>query len=139
MPFIDICETLTKRLILFALLVSATLAGRDVVQTRSSAAAGQSAAEGSAPLSVDAAMKTFHLPVGYHVELVASEPMIQDPVVIDWDADGRLWAVEMPRYMTDIQASRELDPVGRVVVLEDVDDDGKMDKRTLFAGFVTRS
>ena len=41
--------------------------------------------------------------------------------------------------MTDIQASRELDPVGRVVVLEDVDDDGKMDKRTVFAGFVTCS
>jgi hypothetical protein len=62
-------------------------------------------------------MKTFHLPAGYHVELVASEPMIHDPVVIDWDADGRLWAVEMPRYMTDIQASRELDPVGRVLCL----------------------
>ena len=58
-------------------------------------------------------MKTFHLPAGYYVELVASEPMIQDPVVIDWEADGRLWAVEMPGYMTDIQASRELDPVGR--------------------------
>jgi hypothetical protein len=87
----------------------------------------------------DAAMKTFHLPAGSHVELVGSEPMIQDPVVIDWEADGRLWAVEMPGYMTDIQASRELDPVGRVVVLEDVDDDGKMDKRTVFAGFVTRS
>ena len=51
--------SLTKRLILFALLVPVTLAGRDVVQTRSSAAAVQSAAEGSAPLSVDAAMKTF--------------------------------------------------------------------------------
>ena len=104
-----------------------------MVQTRSSAAGVQSAAEGSAPLSVDAAMKTFHLPAGYRVELVASEPMIQDPVVIDWDADGRLWAVEMPGYMTDIQASHELDPLGRVVVLEDVDDDGKMDKRTVFA------
>ena len=64
-----------------------------MVQTRSYAAAAQSAAEGSAPLSVDAAMKTFHLPAGYRVELVASEPMIQDPVFIDWDADGRLWAV----------------------------------------------
>ena len=104
-----------------------------MVQTRSSAAGVQSAAEGSAPLSVDAAMKTFHLPAGYRVELVASEPMIQDPVVIDWDADGRLWVVEMPGYMTDIQASHELDPLGRVVVLEDVDDDGKMDKRTVFA------
>jgi mono/diheme cytochrome c family protein/glucose/arabinose dehydrogenase len=125
--------SLKKRLILLAFLVPFTLAGRDAVQTRSAAAAVQSATEGSAPLSVDAAMKTFHLPAGYRVELVASEPMIQDPVVIDWDADGRMWAVEMPGYMTDIQASRELDPLGRVVVLEDVDDDGKMDKRTVFA------
>ena len=38
-------------------------------------------------------MTTFHMPPGYHLELVASEPLIQDPIVIDWDPDGRLWAV----------------------------------------------
>ena len=103
--------SLKKRLILLAFLVPFTLAGRDVVQTRSAAAAVQSATESSAPLSVDAAMKTFHLPAGYRVELAASEPMIQDPVVIDWDADGRMWAIEMPGYMRDIQASQELDPL----------------------------
>ena len=78
-------------------------------------------------------MKTFHLHAGYRLELVASEPLIQDPVVIDWDNDGRLWAIEMPGYMTDIQASRELEPLGRVVVLQDTNGDGRMDKRTVFA------
>ena len=39
------------------------------------------------------------MPPGYHVELVASEPLVQDPVAIDWDPDGRLWAVEMPGFM----------------------------------------
>jgi len=35
-------------------------------------------------LSPDQEMKTFFLPPGYHVELVASEPMIEDPILIDW-------------------------------------------------------
>ena len=78
-------------------------------------------------------LKTMVMPPGYHLELVASEPLIQDPVVIDWDADGRLWAVEMAGYMNDIQATHEHDPLGRVVVLQDTDGDGRMDKRTVFA------
>jgi len=39
----------------------------------------------------------------------------------------------MPGYMLDMQASREHDPLGRVVVLEDTDRDGRMDERTVFA------
>ena len=84
-------------------------------------------------LSPAAALKTFVVQPGYRLELVASEPLIQDPVVIDWDAQGRLWAIEMPGYMRDIQASREHDPDGRVVVLQDTNGDGRMDKRTVFA------
>ena len=114
---------------LVALIFAAVL----VVDTQSQTAPARSAQRDSPPLPVDAAMKTLRLQPGYRVELVASEPMIQDPVVIDWDADGRLWAVEMPGYMIDIQATNELDPIGRIVVLEDTDDDGKMDKRTVFA------
>lgn len=87
----------------------------------------------SPPLSPDAALKTFHLPPGYRLELVASEPLVQDPVVIDWDPDGRLWVVEMPGYMRTIAAADEHAPIGRVVVLEDSDGDGRMDRRTVFA------
>jgi mono/diheme cytochrome c family protein/glucose/arabinose dehydrogenase len=78
-------------------------------------------------------LKTFVLPAGYHLELVASEPLVQDPVVVDWDADGRLWVVEMTGYMNDIQAAGEREPTGRVVVLQDTNGDGTMDKRAVFA------
>jgi len=78
-------------------------------------------------------LKTITLPAGYRLELVASEPLVHDPVVIDWDADGRLWVVEMTGYMNDIQAGREHDPAGRIVVLQDTNRDGRMDKRTVFA------
>ncbi len=87
----------------------------------------------SLPLSPGEALKTFYMPPGYQVELVASEPLIQEPVAMDWDTDGRLWAVEMPGFMANITGSNEHDPIGRVVVLEDTDDDGVMDKRTVFA------
>ena len=84
-------------------------------------------------LAPEDALKTFYMPPGYRVELVASEPLIQEPVAIDWDLDGRLWAVEMPGFMANLTGSNEFDPIGRVVVLEDVNHDGRMDKRTVFA------
>lgn len=87
----------------------------------------------SPALSPDDALKTFYMPPGYRVELVASEPLIQEPVAIDWDTDGRLWAVEMPGFMANITGSNEHDPIGRVVVLEDTDGNGRMDRRTIFA------
>jgi mono/diheme cytochrome c family protein/glucose/arabinose dehydrogenase/HEAT repeat protein len=87
----------------------------------------------SPPLPPDEAVRTFHMPPGYRVELVASEPLIQEPVAIDWDLEGRLWAVEMPGFMATLTAENEHDPIGRVVVLEDADGDGRMDKRTVFA------
>ena len=87
----------------------------------------------SPPLPPQEALKTFYMPPGYRLELVASEPLIQEPVAIDWDLDGRLWAVEMPGFMASITGSNEHEPIGRVVVLEDTDGDGLMDKRTVFA------
>ncbi len=87
----------------------------------------------SPALSPQEALKSFYMPPGYHVELLASEPLIQEPVALDWDRDGRLWAVEMPGFMADIRGSNEHDPIGRVVVLEDTDSDGRMDKRTVYA------
>ena len=48
------------------------------------------------------------------------------------DPDGRLWVVEMRGFMPDFEGTGEDAPVGQVVVLEDTDDDGRADKRTVF-------
>ena len=74
----------------------------------------------------------FHLPAGYRAELVAAEPFVSDPVAIDFDADGRMYVVEMRGYMPNVKGTGEDRPVGRIVVLEDTDGDGKMDKHTVF-------
>jgi mono/diheme cytochrome c family protein/glucose/arabinose dehydrogenase len=92
----------------------------------------QQVPEESPPLSPEEALKKFYMPPGYRVEIVASEPLIQDPVMIEWDGEGRLWAVEMPGYMPDINAKGEHDAIGKIVVLEDTNRDGRMDKRTVF-------
>lgn len=70
---------------------------------------------------------------GYRIELVASEPMVQEPVMIRFDGEGRLWVVEMRGYMQDIERSGVDEPSGRVSVLEDLDGDGQMEKSTVFA------
>ena len=94
----------------------------------------QKVPDDSPALSPEEALQTFYMPPGYHLELVASEPLIQDPIVMDWDTQGRLWAVEMPGFVPDLQAPEPfLEPVGKVVVLEDTNHDGRMDKRTVFA------
>jgi mono/diheme cytochrome c family protein/glucose/arabinose dehydrogenase len=85
-------------------------------------------------LPPDEAVKTFFMPPGYRVELVASEPLIHDPTAVDWDLQGRLWVVEMTGFVRDLVTPEpNLDPIGNVVVLEDTDNDGTMDKRTVFA------
>ncbi len=37
---------------------------------------------------------------GFRVELVCAEPLVTDPIAIDWGPDGRLWVVDMGDYPT---------------------------------------
>ena len=92
----------------------------------------QQVSENSPVLTPEQALKTVVMPPGYHLELVASEPMVQDPVAIDFGPDGRLYVVEMPGFMPDESGKDSREPTGRIVVLEDTNNDGKMDKRTVF-------
>ena len=83
-------------------------------------------------LSPAKTMASYKLPPGYKLELVAAEPLVQDPVAIDFDPDGRMYVVEMRGFMPNIDGKGEDRPIGRIVVLEDTNDAGKMDTKTVF-------
>jgi putative membrane-bound dehydrogenase-like protein len=90
----------------------------------------QSLNEFPLPKTVDEAIKSFKLRDDLMIEAVAAEPLIVDPVAIDWDARGRLWILEMHDYPSGLHENWT--PGGRVKVLEDTDGDGIYDKATLF-------
>jgi mono/diheme cytochrome c family protein/glucose/arabinose dehydrogenase len=83
-------------------------------------------------LSPEESMKTMHLPEGYHLELVVSEPIVQEPVAMVWDGNGRMYVAEMRSYMRDINGTGEQLPICRITRLEDTDGNGSMDKHTVF-------
>ncbi len=95
-------------------------------------AAVQKVPEESKPLTPEQSLATVVMPPGYRLELVASEPLVQDPVAMEFGPDGRLWVIEMPGFMPENAEQDSREPSGRIVVLEDTNDDGKMDKRTVF-------
>ncbi|MSU48687.1 MAG: dehydrogenase [Opitutus sp.] len=64
------------------------------------------------------------------VHLAAAEPLVVDPVAIEFGTDGRLWVVEMRDYPQGIDGKWK--PGGRIKVLEDTDGDGRYDKATVF-------
>jgi len=87
---------------------------------------------GQAARTADEELSTFTVKPGYRVELVAAEPLVRDPIGMAFDADGRLWVVELQNYMTDVNDSGGNDALGTISVLEDVNGDGRMDRRTEF-------
>jgi mono/diheme cytochrome c family protein/glucose/arabinose dehydrogenase len=86
----------------------------------------------SPALSPEDELRSFQLAPGIRVELVASEPMIQRPVAVQFGPDGRMWVVEMRAFMPNLEGIGEDQPVGRVSVLSDTDGDGRMDKSQVF-------
>jgi mono/diheme cytochrome c family protein/glucose/arabinose dehydrogenase len=83
-------------------------------------------------LPVEEAVKTFQIAPGFVIEPVAAEPLVEMPVTMKFDGDGRMWVCEMRGYMPDIDGHGEDIPQGRIVILEDTDTDGEVDKRTVF-------
>ncbi|HMJ68330.1 MAG TPA: c-type cytochrome [Cyclobacteriaceae bacterium] len=83
-------------------------------------------------LSPEESLKTMYVPKGYKIQLVASEPLINEPVTVAWDGNGKMYVAQMMTYMQDIDAGDENAPWSRVSVLEDTNNDGVMDKSTTF-------
>ena len=81
------------------------------------------------PYSPQEALGRMSVPAGFHVELVASEPEIVNPIAMAFDDRGRIWiteSIEYPRKSAGLGRDR-------VKVLEDTDGDGRADKITVFA------
>lgn len=83
----------------------------------------------------------LRVPEGFKIQLFASEPMINKPINIAFDEQGRLWlssTVEYPyaakreRWVDD-EGSRVRNSRDAIKILEDTDGDGKADKVTDFA------
>lgn len=83
-------------------------------------------------LSPEESRAAFRVPAGYHMELVAAEPMVKEPVAIAWDGNARMYVCEMRTYMQDADAVGEYDATSRIMLLEDLNNDGRMDKSTVF-------
>jgi putative membrane-bound dehydrogenase-like protein len=78
--------------------------------------------------------KLFKLAAGYEIHLVASEeqfPELANPVALDFDNQGRLWVATMPSY-PHWKPKTVLDD--KLLILEDLDQDGRADQCKVFAG-----
>jgi putative membrane-bound dehydrogenase-like protein len=87
------------------------------------------------PLGPHAAPRSFRLRPGLRLELVAAEPLVASPVALAFDERGRLFVAENRGYPTGPGEGQR--PLGRIALLEDRDGDGRMDRRTEFAGDLT--
>ena len=84
--------------------------------------------------SPEGTLKSFELPPGYRIGLVASEPQIHEPVLAVWDGNGRMYVAEFRTYMQDADGGRkQFEPISRVSMHEDTDGDGHMDRHSIFA------
>ncbi len=84
------------------------------------------------PLSpADSAAHT-QVPAGTKLVLFACEPMVINPISIDWDTRGRAWVIESfgyPNNVPDEPGSGQ----DKIKILEDTDGDGRADKMTVFS------
>ncbi len=79
-------------------------------------------------LSPQESLARITVPDGFQVTLFAGEPDLRRPIAFDFDDRGRLWVVENythPEWRPENNRDR-------IVILEDEDQDGRFDQRTVF-------
>lgn len=86
--------------------------------------------QGTRPLSPQQSLATMRVGEELAVELVVAEPLVIDPVAIDFGMSGELWVAEMQDYPAGLAGDYE--PGGRVRLVRDTDGDGRFDRSTLF-------
>ena len=87
------------------------------------------------PKSPGDALDCLQTEPGLRIELVAAEPLVMDPVAIAFDRRGRMFVVEYGDYPTGPE--EEGPSLSRVVLLEDTNADGRVDRRHVFADRLT--
>jgi putative membrane-bound dehydrogenase-like protein len=117
------------------------------------------ATDGPQPLSPSESAESFQLPPGFRMEIVVSEPLIEEPSGVCWDADGHFYVSELHGYnlegQFDIEALNKTGKLDRIVrriqandqakkaaeaetygvikQLSDDNGDGRMDRAVVFA------
>lgn len=92
---------------------------------------GISVGEPPADHSSEAELASFKVLNGFEINLFASEiDDIPNPIAIRWDERGRLWVLQTSVYPQPKPDEKTND---KIVILEDLDHDGKSDKRIVFA------
>jgi len=105
------------------------------------------------PTQPDRAAEKISVHPDFNLNLVASEPLIEKVISLDWAPDGKLWVAETPEYPNGRtinsndapiypdrvrNPNKYLRPVeerpgrDRISWLEDADGDGKMDSKHVF-------
>src|SRR5690349_20500627 len=77
----------------------------------------------SDPLTPAEQIEKFHLPPGFAIQLVASEPDIQKPMNLNFDSRGRLWVTHSIEY--PFPAKDDAVPRDAVTILDGIGPDGK--------------
>lgn len=77
------------------------------------------------------ALKLLQVPAGFRTSLFASEPLVRQPIGITTDARGRVWIAENYTY-AERGTNFDTKLFDRIVILEDRDQDGQAETRTVF-------
>ncbi|MCW5552827.1 MAG: c-type cytochrome [Verrucomicrobiae bacterium] len=82
-------------------------------------------------LAPEEAQKSFHLPPGFEIQLVAAEPDISKPMNLAFDERGRLWMTQSREYPFPVPTNSP----GRdeIKILSDFDESGRARRVTTFA------
>ncbi|MBM3838544.1 MAG: c-type cytochrome [Verrucomicrobia bacterium] len=83
------------------------------------------------PKPIEEALQAFETVGGFRMELVASEPLVYDPIAAAFDEDGNLYVCEMRDYPYKPRPGQP--PLGTVRLLKDTDGDGRFDEAHVFA------
>jgi putative membrane-bound dehydrogenase-like protein len=81
-------------------------------------------------MDAEAAAAAMKVPDGFTVTVSAAEPEVKQPIAMTIDERGRVWVAEAYEYPIRAKEGAGRD---RILIFEDVDGDGKFDKRSVFA------